>query len=393
MKRTAALVVIALVLCIPWPPDEASPATLQVDDPGDDLDLGPNGNCTLREAVLAANTNTAVDACGEGDPGPGTVDVIVLPAGAFTLSIGPAGDDVGTRGDLDLNDDVEIRGAGPGATSIDGDQLDRVLEVHPGVAAAITDLSITGGAGAGPGGGLRNHGTLTLDRAAVSGNTVDGLGGGIRNDGDLTVVNSTLSGNAAPNGHGGAIDDHGTATFISSTVSGNMAGTEGGGLYNLGGQELTVVHSTLTGNTAPVGGGIFNDGALTLTGTLVAGGCAGSGAVTTTGGNLESPGDTCGLGAADLADVADPLLGPLADNGGPTATHALLPGSPAIDFAPNGLCPAVDQRGAPRPVDGDGDSLSECDSGAFEFGSDPTNAIFVDGFESGNTSAWSASVP
>lgn len=82
-------------------------------------------------------------------------------------------------------------------------------------------------------------------------------------------------------------------------------------------------------------------------------------------------GDTCDLDPVlnDLINT-NPLLAPLADNGGPTLTHALLTGSPAIDSGPNAaaVCPATDQRGAPRPMDGDGDGQAVCDIGAFEYG-------------------------
>ena len=112
---------------------------------------------------------------------------------------------------------------------------------------------------------------------------------------------------------------------------------------------------------------------------------------TTNGGNLESPGNTCGLNdGTDQTGVADPLVGALADNGGPTDTHDLLKGSPAIDTGVSGFCPAIDQRGAPRPFDGDGQNGAECDIGAVEAGA--LLSVFADGFESGSTSAWSATV-
>jgi len=101
---------------------------------------------------------------------------------------------------------------------------------------------------------------------------------------------------------------------------------------------------------------------------LISGSCSGQGISTasSTGGNLESPGNTCRLDqVTDQVSVADPLVGPLADNGGPTFTHALLPGSPAIDAAGGG-CGPLDQRGSSRPQDGDGDGSSLCDAGAFE---------------------------
>jgi hypothetical protein len=120
-----------------------------------------------------------------------------------------------------------------------------------------------------------------------------------------------------------------------------------------------------------VGGGIYNFGELTLTNTLVDNyyGCGG-GTALSGGGNIESPGDTCGFNdPTDQVNISaeDLNLGPLADNGGPTETHALLPGSVAIDQIPEADCVdadgqplTTDQRGEPRPAG------SGCDVGAFE---------------------------
>ena len=99
---------------------------------------------------------------------------------------------------------------------------------------------------------------------------------------------------------------------------------------------------------------------------------------------MDSDGD-CGVERTEL----DPgLAGALAHNGGFTPTVALVAGAAAIDAGTNGGCPATDQRGAVRPFDGDGDGVAVCDVGAFEFGV----IIFADGFESGDTSAWSVTV-
>jgi hypothetical protein len=100
-----------------------------------------------------------------------------------------------------------------------------------------------------------------------------------------------------------------------------------------------------------------------------AGDCTIASGVTSLGHNLSSDG-TCGLSApGDLSNV-DPQLGPLADNGGPgaprTLTHALLPGSPAIDAGDNAGCPPSDQRFDERPMDGSGDSVAVCDIGSYE---------------------------
>ncbi len=367
----------------------AGAATITVNSTSDDFDLPDNGNCTLREAIVAANTNVAVDGCVAGQPGPGVTDIVVVPAGVYILSIAGSGEDQSQTGDLDLTDSVSIEGISARLTIIEGAGLDRVFDVG-NVAAAISDVTIRDGdAGGGSGGGILNGGTLTIERCTVEGNSAGGPGGGVRNNNDIFVIDSTLSGNMTSD-HGGGMDDHATSFFQNATISGNTVtgGGAGGGLYNLGGTDMTLVNSTITGNSSGAGTALHNGGSTTVTNVLLVGSC--NGVVTTSnGGNLESPGDSCGLdGGADQVSVADPALGLLADNGGGTNTHALLSGGPAIDAAETGLCPGADQRGVARPIDGDDDGTADCDAGAFEFGVPPL--IFADGFESGDTTAWSS---
>ncbi len=366
----------------------ADSATIPVNSTSDDFDQPDNGNCTLREAILAANTNTAVDGCPSGAPGPGTVDQIVVPAGIHQLTIGPRGDDVAERGDLDLTDDIEIVGAGANTTQVDATELDRIFHIHSGITASISGLALrNGNAGSDNGGGINNNGNLVLDQVEVSANFASGSGGGIRNNSQLTVHNSLLDANITLD-HGGGIDNHGDAIFSNSTVSGNDGSSLGGGLYNLGGMELTMTHCTVQGNSADAGGAIHNAGTLMASNNLIVGPCSGQIDVSG-GGNLESPGNTCGLGTNDNHSVSGPRLGPLGANGGATRTHPLLAASPAIDTAASGPCTAEDQRGVARPIDGDGDSLDECDIGAFE-AAENTMApeIFIDDFETGDASAW-----
>ncbi len=373
----------------------ALPATdIQVDTTLDEV--ADNGNCTLREAILAANTNLAVDGCDAGQAGPPNTDRVLIPAGLYVLSVGASGEDDGEEGDLDLTDNVSVEGAGARLTVIDGGGIDRVFDVDPNgdnVVAAIVGLTVRNGdAGGGEGGGVRNDATLTIDRVLLTGNSAGGPGGAIRNDDDLFVLRSTLAGNTTGD-HGGGLDNHGSAFLENVTVSGNMVtgGGVGGGLYNLSGETMTISAVTVVGNSAGAGDAIHNAGTLTATNALLSGDCDGE-IDTSNGGSLESPGDTCGLdGPGDQVSVADPVLGPLADNGGETDTHALLPGSPAIEAGNTAACPAADQRGVTRPFDGDGDGTPECDGGAFE--SDLGVFVFGDGFESGDTSAWSATVP
>jgi hypothetical protein len=203
-----------------------------------------------------------------------------------------------------------------------------------------------------------NSAKLTLNNLTVANGRADNAGGGILNLGTLEVNNSTISGNRAGTFSGG-IHNVGTLTVNSSTISGNSAGTDNGGIGNASAGTLTVNNSTISGNSANNnGGGIGNGSTATLNNTIVAnnegGNCAGL-PVTDDGGNLEWPGNDCGFALS-----ADPLLGPLADNGGPTQTHALQPDSPAIDAAVECPPPATDQRGVSRPQ---GDA---CDIGSFE---------------------------
>jgi hypothetical protein len=213
-------------------------------------------------------------------------------------------------------------------------------------------------------------GTLTLTNSMVSGNTSNNSGGGIHNDfAPVTLTNSTVSGNTT-NGSGGGIHNSGTLTLTNSTVSGNTSNSAaGGGIYNT--RTLTLTNSTVSGNTSNNwGGGIYNGSTMTLTNILIDDGCFDGGTITSGGGNIESPGDTCGFDqATDQVNVTGGqlVLGPLQDNGGPTMTHALLPGSVAIDWIPEAMCLdavgdplTTDQRGEPRP----GGAM--CDVGAFE---------------------------
>jgi hypothetical protein len=210
----------------------------------------------------------------------------------------------------------------------------------------------------------------------------------------LTIDGSTISGNRTTGefGFGPAVFVAGsatTATVTNSTISGNIAAASSparSAIFSNG--SLTLVNSTVVGND---GGGIRrNSGTVTLINTIVANQVAGPDCHTTSvvsgGDNLDSDG-TCSL--SDTADRPnrDPLLGPLQDNGGPTWTHALLPGSPAINAGTNTGCPPTDQRGIERPQG------PTCDIGAFEFGG-PRAAVTLDGstFAAGQTVTYRGTV-
>jgi hypothetical protein len=234
--------------------------------------------------------------------------------------------------------------------------------------ATVSNSTISGTIGS----GVYNSdfGTVTVSNSTISGNSA-ATGGGIYNDrgGTLEVINSTISGNGtgASGSDGGGIYNRGTLEVSNSTISGNSA-EEGGGIYNSDPDgTVTVSNSTISDNSASFGGGINNKvtfpaASATFKNTIVAANNASlfgpdvRGPFTSQGHNLIGQSD-CSVEFCftneDLvgtsANPIDPMVGPLANNGGPTLTHALLEGSPAIDkgVAVEGI--TTDQRGFARP--------------------------------------------
>lgn len=225
-------------------------------------------------------------------------------------------------------------------------------------------------------GGIVNSGTVNLINSTVSGNSANSGGGGITNtkSGTVNLINSTVSGNTAFNGAGGGIlNEEGTLNLINSTVSGNSANFfGGGGVYNDYG-AVNLTSSTVFSNMS---GGIRNNGGTTtLTNTILANNSdvptprdcinLSGGIVTSNGYNLVQAPNNCIFSATGDITNTNPLLSPLADNGGDTLTHALLNDSPAIDHIPIGIngCGTTittDQRGVIRPQE------VLCDIGAYE---------------------------
>jgi CSLREA domain-containing protein len=239
------------------------------------------------------------------------------------------------------------------------------------------------------GGGVSNFNKATIVLSSITGNQATGTGGGIENGGGLVITHSTLSGNTGE--RGGAIHNVGEVDMTDSTIANNTARQTGGGLQNefssdalKGDVQLNGV--TIAGNKGgalPAGGGVANKkpAKLTVANSIIAGNhdLAGKGSdclgkLLSAGYNLIQSADGCKIRGTTTGNILDKpaKLAPLANNGGPTQTMALLAGSPAIDAgnpakpgSGNGACEVSDQRGTPRPVNGAGQPV--CDIGAFEF--------------------------
>lgn len=350
LKFGTILAIIAAIALHAAPATQAT-ATFTVTKTADTADGSCDADCSLREAVIAANESP-------GD------DTITLPPGTFLLTNnGSDGDNTAAARDLDITDNTNIAGAGARATIVDGNgavTADRVFNIAAGASVTISGLTVSGGlAIAATGGGIRNSGNLILSHVKVAGNTSD-QGGGIQNNGTLSIVRSLISGNQSTS-HGGGIYNSGQAVLTNSTLAENTAAGTGADISNPG--QISLLNVTIAGDASGVTTGLHNTGDAELRNTILASHnfC---GAMTSQGHNLVQSGCTL-TGPGDITNVP-PLLGPLADNGGPTDTQALLAGSPAIDAGDDAGCPAEDQRGRPRPADGDGDGAAACDIGAYE---------------------------
>ncbi len=331
------------------------------------INTNDSGDGSLRQAVLNANSLAGDDTITFAGPvfeDAATPDVITL-----------------TSGQLGITSSLTIKGLGTRVLHLSGNDASRVIFISAGNVTleglTIRNGSVTDEDGAGI--YCASSGGLTIKTCAIRNNlltdtgaTADRGAGVFREAGTLTIEESTVSGNQAVAGQGAGIALNSTiATLTNCTLSGNSA-LQGGGLY-IRDSTATLVHATVTGNSATAdGGGLFlsSSGTVVLANTLVAENTAVSepdisagapmASLSSNGGNLvgNNSGTSLTAGAPNAgndwvgtnASPIDPMLGPLADNDGPTDTHMLLNGSPAINagLAAHAAGITHDQRGEPN---------------------------------------------
>jgi Right handed beta helix region len=356
---------------------------------GDIASAGPGGTVRFsirRPCIISINPtlvisqNLTLDNKGQRvtlDGGSAVQVLHVNPTVTFTLNAFTVANGVANKGGgLDSFGTVTISKSIFDRNSAGSSGTGGGIENETGASVTISNSTFTNNS-AGNGGGLDNNGTVTISNSTFANSTSNGSGGGIENESlgsTVTISNSTFANNAAF-GSGGGLDSAGTVTISNSTFDHNTAiGGSGGGLSNSGSAgTVTIKNSTFANNSASGtggvgGGGIDNEPGNTvqIAQSIVANNSAPTGpnckgVITDQGYNLES-GNDCGFVATTDRQNTNPLLGPLANNGGPTQTLALQHGSPAIDKIPVALCPGTDQRGFKRPDD----TESVCDIGAFE---------------------------
>jgi CSLREA domain-containing protein len=320
-----------------------------VADPGDGVCNA--AQCTLREAIDAPQTTAITFA-------PGLVGPITLARpgeGGGRLEIERALTITGP------SQRIAIRGQSP-------DLAFPVIRVANGARVTLANSTIAGNSARNGGGISLVEGSLTVEGSTITRNTATEQGGGVFNRSDnvfrrggasIRLLNSTVSGNSARFGGGTANSPDNGAAGIglrNTTVSDNSASQQGGGIYQEGPVNdedfgsIGLVNSLVAGNRSPTSPDLVNlhaflDGSFNLIGV-------GSDSGLSNG----VDGNRVGTAAAPL----DPRLGLLDDNGGPTHTHPLLAGSPAIDAGSTADCPDTDQRGVSRPQG------SGCDIGSYE---------------------------
>jgi len=404
--RTCLAVALGQMMFVP-----AHAASIIVNDSGDAVTNAPP-QCTLRDAIVSANTNAATGGCISGTAGTDTITFHGTVGATISLT---------QALHLDITDDLIINGPNSDQLTIDGMSNARVFRISDSI-VSLNKLTIKGGAAdSNDGGGIYvRSASVSLINGKVSDNSAR-YGGGIdvNSDSSVNLIDSTVSGNSAYISGGGihaAENNYVSVSLINSTVSDNTADHRGGGIYVRSSAFVSLINSTVSGNSAFGGGGIAarNVASVSLSNSTVSGNSAGfdGGGIQSFGrssvslsnsiiANSEGSSDCIyndyyqtynnGTVSMDSATIiqdsscdamrsGDPSLLPLAYNGGATKSHAITSSSIARNTGILGSCEPKDQRGQVRDDSfflpilasnrkvaiinlGDG----ECDVGAVEF--------------------------
>jgi hypothetical protein len=369
--------------------------------------------CTLARAIVSANNDASPR--GFCRPGHGA-DTIMLPAGSMQTLTAINNEHYGRTGLPVIRSGITIVGNGSTIKRQSGTSPFRLFNVTKSGNLTLRQITLSGGVASGSfpndqGSAIVNHGKTTLIKSTVSGNSADIDAATLQNyEGNLAITNSNIRSNkgygvksflgttkltnstVANNSSTGVADTFGHLTVVNSTISGNETGVSGADSF------LTLTDSTITGNASDGVEALYSTN-ITLNRSLISGNAAAD-EVEVRDNNVTArraqevycdassymrAGNFNLFGQDGDANVEGFIPGPtdivptqalsfmidttLANNGGHTLTHALLPGCPAIDAVNNGTCPpsVTDQRGVRRPQDGNGDGGAACDIGSFEF--------------------------
>jgi hypothetical protein len=383
MKKNQTLISIFILVCVLVITPGRSVGAV-----GNQLYVATDGNDSGNNCLTQATPcKTIIHAVGQASSG----DIINIAAGTYKEA-----------NQINVGKDLTFTGAGMNNTIIDGDNSHRVFKINASNAVTMEMLTIRNGqATSTAGGGINNEGTLTLKKVKIANNTAPGSGGGlyvysgsaaltdsaiIKNEadsgagifgreGDITLNRVEISENIATSSTGGIHyqASGGTLSLTNVTLSGNTGNTIGG-LATTTGTTTNILNSTIVDNhidATKTYGGISSYGTLTIESSIVANNDK-------TQCNVSNPTDWVSNGyniASDAScdldgtnDFPDDIVtyGPLGDYGGYSRTHYLPGGSKALENGNNASCPALDQRGIPRPQDFNANFDPGCDMGAFE---------------------------
>jgi CSLREA domain-containing protein len=372
--RLAIVLAMSVLGLLALAPAQAAATTFAVTKTADTDDGTCNADCSLREAVKAAEQAQAAICAGIVCTSAAS-ETVVVPAGIYREPLGALAFEFSELPGSTAT--LSVVGAGAGRTIIDAQSAHRAVDVSFSTVVTLRGMTIRNGRFGGNddplctvphthGGGVHNHGVLAMEEVTLTGNSAPDDGGGLASGTCASFANAP---SACPIGRGSC------ATLVNVTITGNHAPGRGGGIFS--GQALSLTNVTIANNSAGEGSGIYaapppppstnpecSAGAcarsMTLVNTIVsargsaAAACAGPAPLTSLGHNVYTDG-SCHAIASDLVRP-DPLLSGLQADG----TLALLPGSPAIDAGTNSQCPPTDERGVSRPQHG------ACDIGAYE---------------------------